>query len=88
MNESATREHKESRGWAILSDREHPAMMRGVASRHDAWRGTLCHVPRHVLATSVGVPLNHATSAVVPRRHAWRGSVHLPRDAWWRVQTA
>ena len=74
-------------------------MMRGgVASRHDAWRGTICHVPRHVLATSAGVLLNHATSAgvllnhatsaVVPRRHAWRGSVYLPRHAWWRVQTA
>ena len=46
-----------------------------VASRHDAWRGTFCHVPRHVLATSAGVPLNHATSAVVPRHHVWRGSV-------------
>jgi len=38
----------------------------GVASRHDAWRGTICHVPRHVLATSADVPLNHAMSAVVP----------------------
>jgi len=64
-------------------DTEHPAMMRGgVASRHDAWRGTLCHVPRHVLATSADVPLNHAMSAVVPRRHGWWGSVHLPRHAW------
>ena len=57
MNESATRERRESKGWAVLSDREHPAMMRGeVASRHDEWRGTLCYVPRHVLATSACVP--------------------------------
>ena len=49
---------------------------------------TICHVPRHVLATSAGVPLNHATSAVVFRRHAWRGSMLLPRHAWWRVETA
>jgi hypothetical protein len=59
-------------------------MMRGrVASRHDAWRSTIYHIPRHVLATSAGIPLNHATSAVVLRLHAWRGSVHLPRHAWW-----
>ena len=87
MNESDIRERRKSRVGRFV--REHPAMMRGgVATRHDEWRGTLCHVPRHVLATSARCLLNHAMSAVVPRHHAWRGSVHLPRHAWWRIQTA
>jgi len=50
---------------------------RGRLTRHGSWRG-----PRqHELAGS-----SHVAS--LPRRHAWRGTVYLPRHAWWRGQTA
>ena len=44
---------------------------RGAQTRHRSWRGT------RQRARSAR---RHVTSA--PRRHAWRGSVYLPRHVW------
>jgi hypothetical protein len=51
--------------------------------RHDAWRGTPFHVPE----PRQQAPRAAGHVAAGPRRHAWRGTVHLPRHAWWRGQT-
>jgi hypothetical protein len=55
---------------------------RGRVTRHDAWRGTSFHVPepRQQAPRAIG----HVAAG--PRRHAWRGTVYLPRHAWWRGQ--